>query len=404
MIDEFDAIDTTTETAPAEDLILPDGVYFDLDETLYHRLHRMSASALKKVMVSAPTYWAQSWMNPEREEKPRTDAQRYGSAYHCAILEPALFDAKYCKAFTAADMAPGPKCLSSSDVMAALKEMGQAQTKKGESVVEKAERLKALGYPHPIWTLEEPKWRASIGDKVVLTEGEHDAITRDQEVMLGIKDIADLFTDGFAEVSVLWTDPDSGIQFKARMDYLKVDGYNDLKTYANPMDKITRNHLKDAFRFNGYYVQWVLYWKAYEAIRAGLEAAEGSTAEQEMMIELIHQREIPGQAHFAFQEKGGIPNGFKVTPLIYGAQLTQADDGALYYGDAMIKSGTMPAIQHSELFRRGLYDIYNASYTFQTYLKKYGDEGALWYPLETSIELSDADYPDFFLDPEGERA
>ena len=385
------------------DHILPDGVYFDLDENVYHALHRMSATGIKEVDVSPGKYWARSWMNPDKKDKPATDAQRYGKAYHSAILEPELFAVNYCREITPADMGAGPSCKSDADMRNALKDMGETQAPKGESVMGRAERLKSLGYAFPIWHLFEQQWLALKGDRIALKPAEYDEVRYDQDVMLSIPEIAEMFEGGHSEVSVLWTDPETGVRFKARMDYLQIEGCNDLKTYANSMDKVTRRHLTEAFRFNRYYIQWVLYWQAYEMIRKGLPAAEGSTAEQVEFIEAIQLRAVPGYANFAFQEKAGIPNGYKAIPMIFQQYPRQDGAGALYYGDCEIKSSDLPDMRHSALFCKGAYDIKRALYWFKMYLNQYGDEGAKWLPLNPVFEITDADYPDFFLDDNGEQ-
>ena len=383
------------------DRILPDGVYFNLDETFYHSLKRMSASGLKEVIVSPGKYWANSWMNPEREEKDATDAQRYGKAYHAAILEPDLFEIGYCREITPADMGSGPGCKTDQDMKDALKDMGEPQTSKGEKVDERAERLLSLGYGFPIWHIYYKQWLELKGDRIALKTKEWEAVKRDQDIMLSVPEIAEMFEGGYSEVSVLWTDPETGVKFKARMDYLQVEGFNDLKTYANMMDKVTRNHLLGAFQFNRYYVQWVVYWNAYEMIRAGLPAAEGSTAEQVEFIEAIQLRAVPGFANFAFQEKGGIPNGYKAIPMIFQKHVRQDGAGALYYGDFEIKESNLPEMAHSALFNKGDYDVRRALHWFKMYLNHYGDEGAPWKPLNPVFEITDADFNDYFLDDKG---
>jgi len=387
--------------APEVDHMLPDGVYFDMPAEIYHALHRNSASGIKEVIVSPAKYWANSWMNLEKEERATTDAQRYGSAYHCAILEPHLFEVEYCREFTKANMPAGAGCKTDQDMKDALKDMGLPMTQKGESVGGRAERLLAAGYAFPIWHIYYQQWLELVGKRTILKSHEWDAVKRDQNIMLSIPEIAEMFEGGYAEVSVLWTDPETGIRFKARMDYLKVEGFNDLKTYANSMDKVTRQHLVDAFRFNRYYVQWVLYWRAYEMIRAGLPAAEGSSTEEIAFIEEIQQRVVPGYANFAFQEKAGIPNGFKAVPLIFQKHVRQDGAGALYYGDFEIVESNLPEMTHSALFQKGDYDIRRAIHWLKMYLAKYGDEGAPWMPLEPVFQITDADYSDYFLDDKG---
>ena len=48
--------------------MLEDGIYFDLDEDQYHAEERLSASGICNMLVSPPTFWANSWLNPDKDE------------------------------------------------------------------------------------------------------------------------------------------------------------------------------------------------------------------------------------------------------------------------------------------------------------------------------------------------
>ena len=82
--------------APEVDFVMPDGVYFSMDEDTYFALKRFSASGMKSMLVSPATFWADSWMNPAKERKERDSfALILGSAYHAAIFEPETFHDRY---------------------------------------------------------------------------------------------------------------------------------------------------------------------------------------------------------------------------------------------------------------------------------------------------------------------
>ena len=74
-----------------------DGIYFNLPEAEYHALRRLSASGIKNILISLPTFWAKSWMNPEvaDSDDKDTNAQILGRAYHAAIFEPETLADRY---------------------------------------------------------------------------------------------------------------------------------------------------------------------------------------------------------------------------------------------------------------------------------------------------------------------
>lgn len=386
-------------TEQTADFVLEDGIYFDMPEDQYHALHRLSSSGMQDIMISPANFWARSWMNPDRQEKSeeQTAAQRFGKAYHSAILEPELFATSYCREITKEDMPGSIKCASDSDIKDALKDMGQSQTKKGETVMDRAQRLRDAGYAFPIWHLFEKQWREAIGDRTVLKGYEWDRVTADQKLLQGIPELAALFDEGAAEVSVLYT-CERGIKRKARLDFLRPDGVVDLKTYANSMGKHFKNHLRDAFQYNRYYMQWAHYWDVFELIRAGKVAIVGDRRpEHEQLVQDIQISDVPGVVTYLFQEKGGIPNMFAVTPRIYQDRLTR-QGGELFYGDAMITPESPLEAAHSHLYNKAAHDMNLASKLFADHMEMYGDDGSPWYPFTPVIELTDADFNPYFLD------
>lgn len=392
-------------TEQETDFVLPDGIYFDIPEKQYHALRRLSSSAMQDIMISPATYWSRSWMNPENSEEYGEDEGdekahlRFGHAYHCAILEPELLPVKYCKEFTKADMPPGPKCLGTSDVQAALKDLGLPQTKKGENVMERAERLRDAGYDFPIWHLYEREWQKLVGDRTVLKEHEWKRVTADQKLLQGIPELAAMFDEGAAEVSILYT-CELGIKRKARLDFLRPDGVVDLKTYANSMGKHFKHNLRDAFQYNRYYMQWAHYWDVFELIRSGkVSAAEGTDDENRDLIDAIQMQDAPGLVTYLFQEKGGIPNLFAVTPRIFQDRLTRTGT-ELFYGDTLVTPDAPLEAAHSYLYNKAAHDMRLAAKLFVDHMEMYGDDGSPWYPFTPVIELTDADFSPYFLDAE----
>lgn len=74
---------------------LEPGIYFGLDENVYHADRAISRSNIVDVLDTPNTYWKNSWMNPERKAGKMSDPMKYGSAFDCLMFEPKLFEQKY---------------------------------------------------------------------------------------------------------------------------------------------------------------------------------------------------------------------------------------------------------------------------------------------------------------------
>lgn len=75
-------------------LISP-GVYTDLDIEKYHSVEGVSRSGLIEFNKTPFHYW-NKYLNPERPASEPTEAMIFGNAFHTFILEPHLFDSRYC--------------------------------------------------------------------------------------------------------------------------------------------------------------------------------------------------------------------------------------------------------------------------------------------------------------------
>src|ERR1700722_18275726 len=70
------------------------GIYFNMPVDEYHRIPALSNSGIKQLLVSPLNYWHHN-LNPDRTEERDTAAQRFGTATHCRLLEPACFPERY---------------------------------------------------------------------------------------------------------------------------------------------------------------------------------------------------------------------------------------------------------------------------------------------------------------------
>lgn len=70
------------------------GHYPDLPMSEYHGSEGISKSGLSLMLKSPLDYWS-AYLDPNRKQRPTTPAMKLGSAIHCKVLEPHLFDSEY---------------------------------------------------------------------------------------------------------------------------------------------------------------------------------------------------------------------------------------------------------------------------------------------------------------------
>lgn len=379
-----------------------DGIYFDLPEDDYHAINRISASGVKKLRVSAATFWADSWLNPnpkvltpEQEERKQL-ARVLGRAYHCARLEPAEFVVRYCRKLDKADYNDRKGFIAGgTNYGKALAELGQTKTKAGESVAQQAQRLKDAGYEGPIWDVELAEWETRQNGRIALPAISWDEIAIDMGRIDSVPAVHELLTGGAPEVSILWTCPETGLPMKTRLDYLKPRSWADFKTYANSNGKNVQQAILDSFRFNGYHLQAVIQRDALLAVKAGLKVQAGSDEQRALIAELQADFAEP-DCHYIWQEKGGIPNLFEKKLRFFDIPLdTQindagSDDDTLAKVHAHRRTATA-------WHKRAAGEVLAAKREFMTYSQVYspGDD---WLPFNPSGEITDADFSGFWLD------
>lgn len=169
------------------------GVYFGLDEDVYHADPALGYTDIRTLSRDPTRYWWGSAMNPNRPRKKATEYLTRGSALHKLLFEgEEAFDRLYVRGAVHDDeMTPAEKAVAT-----------KAANKKAKAIGKTA--LSSDDY-----------------DRVVIS---HAMITRNPH-------LSRAFTGGMAEVSVFWVQ--DGVRCKGRIDYLKPRGVGDLKGLAN---------------------------------------------------------------------------------------------------------------------------------------------------------------------------
>ena len=145
------------------------GIYFNLDETLYHSDKALSHSGVTDILVSPMDYWERSPLNPYREFK-ETDALKFGKRCHMMLLEEKKF-------------------------------------------------LETHNIAGGGWQKE----------KVTIASSEFQLIKESTRILRSDPETNAYFVKGYPEVSIFWIDPASGIRLRIRVDYLRTFGCVDLK-------------------------------------------------------------------------------------------------------------------------------------------------------------------------------
>ncbi len=382
---------------------LEDGIYFGMPEDDYHDIERLSNSAIQKLRISPADFWADSWLNkappmltPE-QIKAREAAKKLGRAYHCARLEPHLFEERFVRELSQADFAGVDGFLSTGTAMGeALAAIGE---KKSGSVMEQAERLKLAGHQGPIWHLELAAWEANLNGRTPIPALQWENMLIDMGRIKKVPAVSELLTGGEAEVTILWTCPLTGIKMKARLDYLKVESWTDFKTFDNVQGKHLFNAIRDAFQYRRYHLQAVNYRDAVEMIRSGkLDPIGEATPAQRKLIEgiILNPREL--DCHFVFQQKSGVPNIIDLRFPFFAVPMSTTVNNAIGDEEGVAKMEALTSYK-TTLHEKAAREIKTAKRDFLAYQDIY-PAGEEWLPFNPSRDLSDADFSTYWLDEE----
>lgn len=291
------------------------GIYFGMPDDTYHSLPYLSSTGIKNLLVSPMDFWARSWMNPWKEDdEEESEAKTIGKAYHKRILEgAAAFRAAYAPTFECDD----PDVLhSAEDIKDALSDLGLSKAGSKQKLIER------LLDADPDAKIYDVLLREYIEDHPGVTFLSNKVIRRIELSAKMIEchdDLKFFFVGGYPEVSVVWDDEAYGVRMKVRTDYLKVSAVNDLKTFANLMNKPTERAIYSAMASNKYHIQGALYLR-------GVDAAKQMVKEGRVFgRELVDQKWLAAFAesadhtfNFVFQQKG-------IAPVAMGCEFNRQD-------------------------------------------------------------------------------
>lgn len=381
-----------------------DGIYFDMDADIYHKIKRASCSFLQKMLISPADAWAGSWMDPNRptDDEDATAAQIFGRFTHTARLEPEKLKSLYVRKLEKDDIRRPGALYTDAEISAELEKKGLPKTVKGEKVLDKAYRLFDAGYTGPIWHIFLDAWEEEREGRQPISGAGWDETLRDAERLRMVPQVAELMQGGAAEVSILWTCAATGIKMKARLDYLRATDWTDLKTFVNQQGKHLNQMIADSFRYNRYYIQAALYREAVEMVRTSDALPVHGTAAQEALVAAIRDQQRL-DCWYVFQQKGGVPNILArkvslVEKMSDDAVEEMVADGA--HEDKILaarRAADMGTLMKTGLYEKALRDIMRAKRDFVAYSEVY-EPGQPWLPLQPMGVIDDGDFNQYWLE------
>jgi hypothetical protein len=285
---------------------MEDGLYKNLPFEQYLALERVSSTMIKWSRVSPYDCWARSWMGDVKNDD--TFATSLGRLYHTMLLEGReVFWSEYCREFSGHDYLPK----TVDDIKKALSEKGLKPTGTKPVLEERAREAGIQTY-----AAAKEAYLAKHAGKIEAKDDHLDWVAKAGAVVSGHPTCKMLFANGDPEVTILWTDHETGIKMKARIDYLQKGCAVDLKTFSNPLRKPVRRAVTTAFAGQGYHIQAACYMDAINV------ACQQGWISDEIDREFV----------FLFVQSGPVP---VIVPRILGGDSSVMGTGKIVYREGL---------------------------------------------------------------------
>lgn len=214
----------------------------------------LSHSGMKDLAVSPLRYWFK-WLSPDRPIDEPTAAMQFGSALHCAVLESAEFEHRYCCELDP-DQYPG--CLDTvEDMRGWMRERGC--TPKGTKKSEMIAQVQALSEGWPILDVLEREHGLAHAGKLMFKRDDWQRINNAADALLREPGIQAILNEGEPEVCMFAKDPETGVLLKCRMDWVSPKLTFDAKTFTQMRGKSIDQSVADALFYEGYLRQAEFY-------------------------------------------------------------------------------------------------------------------------------------------------
>lgn len=288
--------------------LLPRGVHFGLPFADYLSDHSLSCSGIKQLWTSPLTWWANSWMNPDRPINNETPAMALGTAIHKRILEGG-------EAFARAYAVPPsmedfPDALDGGE---ALRERcGELGLKKSGTIAEMCDRIREADPGAVLWPEIMETFRAASADRIIIKPDDAAMIKRIGDMVGTHPTARNVFAGGHPEVSVFWNDEETGVPMKARFDYLRPREIVDLKSFSNTTGLPLEQAVTRAIASRLYHVQAAIYLDAAHQARQfcmhGRAFHHGDALPDDRWLADFAKCAEPSRFFFVFVETGAANN------------------------------------------------------------------------------------------------
>lgn len=234
-----------------------DGVYFDMPAEVYHALPRLSAHGIMELNRSAQNYWTTSRMNADYKRKKKKHFDE-GHAYEVRFLfGDEVFRKLYAPEF---DKTVFPNLITTvADITAAIEASGRIPLPKAKKD-ELIRQLMEINPEAPVLDALEAK-HATLYGAAEFVEADTYKEIRTSAADYEAGETAHFLQGGHAEVSILWTDAETGVPMKARLDYMKPVDTVDTKTFAEADKDIDFTIIQHICNY-GYFLQLAVYDEA----------------------------------------------------------------------------------------------------------------------------------------------
>lgn len=197
------------------------GIIYDLPEELYHGTKSLISKSSLDIFGELSPFHYLAHLSQELEERDK-DAFRIGGAYHVAVLEPDLYRQK----------------------VVTMPDFGPMQSSTNRKI-------------RDAWLKEE------LNGRIWLKQAENQLVMDMRDVMFASREGKKLLgRGGRAEVTALWTCPETGLRCKSRGDWVHDDHglFVDLKSAISAKPSVFKRHAAD----RRYHVQDAMYSRAFE--------------------------------------------------------------------------------------------------------------------------------------------
>ena len=245
------------------------GIYFDLSEADYLAAPALSSSGIKNLLIDPLEFWRESGMNPDFAPTT-TDAKDTGSAFHRRLLEGA---GEFYRTYAALpEREDFPGAIDGHDALKA--ECERLGLKKSGRIVDLCERILEADPSASLFPVINDQWQKEHRNHVWMKKGD---MARVERVAAWIEanhpKAMTALTGGMSEVSIFWSDEETGVPMKSRLDRLN-RAIIDLKTFSNSRRKPIDAAVAEAVAYVGYGIQAVLYTHGIHQIKQLLRAGD----------------------------------------------------------------------------------------------------------------------------------